>query len=166
MSEEIVNKVALSPLITFNLEDFLPKHWVSLDLGLLLEDGFLLREKKFRASVKELDVNPFKGKIVRLHCSTDAILPAWAALLVASKLQEHGVESIWANDLTAFFSLYFRQTLAHHDWNAYEGRPVIVKGCGDPNVPQDAYVFATQKLKAVAKKLSYGEACSAVPLKA
>ena len=35
----IVNKVAESPLITFNLEDFLPKKVRKIDLSQWLEEG-------------------------------------------------------------------------------------------------------------------------------
>ena len=43
----IVNKVAASPLITFNLEDFLPKKVHVMDLSQWLEQGFILRKPNF-----------------------------------------------------------------------------------------------------------------------
>jgi len=165
MSDEIINKVDQSPLITFNLEDLMPEKVIDLDIAQFLEGGFILREKEFRSTLKAFDYAPFTGSVVRLHCSTDAILPAWATLLVASKLSDVGVASIWAASSEAFYSLYYREALSTYDFNGLEGKPVIVKGCGDPRVPQDAYVQVTAILKKVAKKISYGEACSAVPLK-
>jgi len=165
MSDEIINKVDQSPLITFNLEDLLPSKVMEIDIAEFLEGGFILREKEFRAALKTFDYSPYSGSVVRLFCSTDAILPAWAALLVASKLSEKGVQGIWASTSTEFFSLYYRAALSTYDFDALKGKPVIVKGCGDPRVPQDAYVHVTSILKPIAKKISYGEACSAVPLK-
>lgn len=166
MSEgEIVNKVAQSPLVTFNLEEFLPASVRHLDISEFLDQGFILREGDFREALKNLDYSTFEGSVVRLHCSTDAILPAWAALLVASRMADHGISSYWAPNDEAFYSQLFRERLAQHDWSELEGKPVIIKGCGDARVPQDAYVQAAAKLKTVAKKISYGEACSAVPLK-
>lgn len=165
MSDEIVNKVAQSPLITFNLESFLPPKVLELDLSQFLEEGYLLREKEYRAHIKALDLAPFAGNAVRLYCSTDALLPSWAPLLLSTALQTVNAKAYWAESESAFYELWFRDQLAFHAWSQYENRPVILKGCGDPRVPTDAYVCASQHLKRVAKKLSYGEACSAVPLK-
>lgn len=165
MNEEIVNKVASSPLITFNLEDLMPAKVVGLDIAQFLEDGLLLREKEYRNALKSFDYEPYAGATVRLFCSTDAILPAWAALLVASRLADFGIQSIWASSEESFYSQFYREAIAKHDFSALEGKPVIVKGCGDQRVPQDAYVYITAVLKGKAKKVSYGEACSAVPLK-
>lgn len=162
---EIVNKVAQSPLITFNLEDFMPANVRALDISEFLDQGFILREGDFREALKNLDYSMFEKSVVRLYCSTDAILPAWAALLVASRMADHGISSYWAPTEEALYSQYFREQLAGHDWSALAGKPVIIKGCGDARIPQDAYVFASSKLKTIAKKISYGEACSAVPLK-
>ena len=58
---EIVNKVAQSPLITFNLEDYLPAKVEQLDIAQFLDGGYLLREKEFRASLKDFDYSPFVG---------------------------------------------------------------------------------------------------------
>lgn len=165
MSEEIVNKVASSPLITFNLEDLMPAKVLDLDIAQFLEGGFLLREKEYRNALKAFKYEPYAGATVRLFCSTDAILPAWAPLLVASRLADFGIQAIWASTEETFYSQYYREAISKHDFSALEGKPVIVKGCGDKRVPQDAYVQVTSVLKGIAKKVSYGEACSAVPLK-
>ena len=56
MSGEIVNRVAKSPLITFDLEEIYPQgKRMRLDLSQWLEQGFILREKEFRAALKALD---------------------------------------------------------------------------------------------------------------
>ena len=161
----IINKVAASPLITFNLEDFLPKKVHVMDLSQWLEQGFILRETKFRNALNNADFTLFEGAVIHLNCSTDAILPAWAPLLVASKLSDAGLTCIWAESEESFYSAYYRERMVQHNWKDYIGKPVIIKGCGDKRIPKDAYVIATQYLKPTAKKISYGEACSAVPLK-
>ena len=165
MSDEIVNKVAQSPLITFNLETFLPPQVHAIDLAQFLEDGYLLREKEYREQVKSLDLTPYQNSAVRLWCSTDALLPSWAPLLISTALETVQTAAFWASSEASFYELWFRDRLAKHDWEHYRGKPVILKGCGDSRVPIDAFVAASQRLKEVAKKLSYGEACSAVPLK-
>ena len=162
---EIVNKVAQSPLITFNLEDYLPVKVEQLDIAQFLDGGYLLREKEFRASLQDCNYSPFVGATVRIHCSTDAILPAWASILVASKLSDHDIRSFWAPTEEAFFAQYYRWKLAQVNWSLFEGKPIIIKGCGDARIPQDAYIQTADALKGIAKKISYGEACSAVPLK-
>ena len=161
----IVNKVAASPLITFNLEDFLPKKVHAMDLSQWLEQGFILRETEFRNTLQSTDFSRYEGSVIHLYCSTEAILPAWAPLLVASKCFEAGLTCIWSENEEGFYSAFYRERMTMHDWKEYTGKPVIIKGCGDKRIPKDAYVLATQYLKPVAKKISYGEACSAVPLK-
>jgi hypothetical protein len=119
---EIVNKVAQSPLITFNLEDYLPAKVEQLDIAQFLDGGYLLREIEFRAALKDFDYSPFVGAAVRIHCSTDAILPAWASILVASKLSDRDIRSFWAPTEEAFFAQYYRWKLAQVHWSSFEGR--------------------------------------------
>ena len=165
MSEkEIINKVAQSQLITFNLEDYLPPRMAELDLCTLVEDG-MLREEAFRNTLKAKDFSAYENAVVRLYLSEDLILPAWAPILLSSRLADLGIASIWAPNSETFWSQYFREVLGKLDYSTFEGKPVILKGCGDKRIPRDAYVQAIQHLKSVAKKISYGEACSAVPLK-
>jgi hypothetical protein len=42
--------------------------------------------------------------------------------------------------------------------------PVIIKGCSNKPVPENAYMLLIAKLQPVVKSLMYGEACSSVPL--
>ena len=165
MSEkEIINKVAQSPLITFNLEDYLPPHTAELDLCILVEDG-VLREEAFRNTLQSFDFSSYQDSVVRLYLSEELILPAWAPILLSSRLTDLGITSIWAPNSETFWSQYFREVLGKLDYNTFAGKPIILKGCGDKRIPRDAYVQAIHYLKPVAKKISYGEACSAVPLK-
>ena len=165
MSEkEIINKVAQSPLITFNLEDYLPSRTAELDLCTLV-DGGLLREEAFRNALIAHDFSAYQNAVVRLYLSEDLILPAWAPILLSSRLADLGIASIWASNYETFWSQYFREVLGSLDYSAFADKPIILKGCGDKRIPRDAYVKAIQHLKPIAKKVSYGEACSAVPLK-
>jgi hypothetical protein len=55
MEEGIINKVAQSSLVVFDLEDYYPdEHVVNLDVSQWLAEGFILRETDFRAQLKEL----------------------------------------------------------------------------------------------------------------
>ena len=83
MQEEIINKVANSSLEVFDLEDYYPKGIRSqIDISQWLIEGFLLKEKDFREALKQHDWSQYQGHLVAVNCSTDAILPAWASILV------------------------------------------------------------------------------------
>src|SRR5690606_41426964 len=88
MEEEIINRVANSILQVFDLEDYYPEgERVTLDISQWLWEGFVLREKEFRESLKNHDWQQYAGKYIAITCSTDAIVPAWAYMLVTVHLQ-------------------------------------------------------------------------------
>lgn len=163
-SNEIVNRVANSALQVFDLEDYYPEgDRVALDISQWLWQGFVLREKEFRDALKEFDWQQFSGSYVALYCSTDAIVPAWAYMLITVNLQPYAkfvaqgsIEQLQAN--------LYTQLLEKVDYTPFEGKPVIIKGCSKKPVPQEAYVMAAQKLMPYAKSIMFGEACSSVPL--
>lgn len=164
MSEEITNRVANSKLITFNLEDFYPKgERVSFDISHWLQEGIVLREKEFRKKAKEHDWNQYQDKYVVLFCSTDAIVPGWAYLLVSLHLTPFA-KKVTVGSLEELESILFTELLQNIDFSEYQNKPVIIKGCAHKPIPQNAYVLLAQKLQPVAKSIMYGEACSSVPL--
>lgn len=164
MSEEITNRVANSKLITFNLEDFYPKgERVSFDISHWLQEGIVLREKEFRKKAKEHDWNQYQDKYVALFCSTDAIVPGWAYLLVSLHLTPFA-KKVTVGSLEELESILFTELLQNIDFSEYQNKPVIIKGCAHKPIPQNAYVLLAQKLQPVAKSIMYGEACSSVPL--
>ena len=57
MNQEIINRVANSGLITFNLEEYYPKgKRLMIDLKDWLFEGLVLKEKDFRKSISDCDV--------------------------------------------------------------------------------------------------------------
>ena len=58
----------------------------------------------------------------------------------------------------------FSNTISLLDLKAFENKPLMIKGCSDPSIPESAYIELVQRLQTVAKSLFYGEACSSVPL--
>lgn len=95
MPEEIVNRIAKSKLVTVNLEQFYPEgERVLFDLKDWLYEEFVLREKEFRSSVKEHNWSQYEGKYVALTCSTDAIIPAWAFMLITTELQPYAKRTV------------------------------------------------------------------------
>ena len=164
MAEEIINRVAQSQLITFDLEELYPEGArVVIDIQEWLYEGLILREKEFRKNVDEHNWRQYQDAFVALHCSSDAIIPGWAFMLVASKLQPFANKVVYGNLETLESSLY-QEILNDFDFTPFKNRPVIVKGCANKPVPQNAYLLAVSKIQEVAKSVMYGEACSAVPL--
>ena len=164
MADEIVNRVAKSSLITFDLEEHYPEgERKTLDLSQWLEQGFILREKEFRNALKNFDFSAYKDSYVALYCSTEALLPAWANLLVTIHLQHIAKQVIWGT-LEELEIAIFQSLIDAIDPTPFDGKPVIIKGCADKSIPATSYVALVQKLQPYVKSLMYGEACSSVPL--
>ncbi|MEX0314366.1 MAG: DUF2480 family protein [Allomuricauda sp.] len=161
---EIVNRVAQSKLITFDLEELYPEGRRDvLDIKDWLYEGIILREKEFRSSLEDYDWSSYKDAYVALTCSTDAIVPGWAFLLVASKLQPFARKVVVGN-LEDLETALYQPILDGLDVSQFKDKPVIIKGCSNKPVPENAYIMAMSKIQQVAKSVMYGEACSAVPL--
>lgn len=164
MSGEIVNRVANSKLVTIDLEDFYPKgNRIHFDISVWLHEGFVLFEKDFRKSVSEFDWSQYQNSYVALHCSTDAIIPGWAYLLITMKLAPFA-KKVVIGSLENMETVLFSEFLDDFDVSEYENKPVIIKGCTHKPIPETAYTLLAQKLYSVAASLMYGEACSSVPL--
>jgi len=165
MSGEIKNKVAENTnLITFNLEDYyVAGNRIQVDISQWLDQRFILREKEFRASLDNHDWEQYKGCYVAVHCSTDAIVPAWAFMLFVVKINPF-VKKVVIGGLEALETSLYDKILSNLDLLPYEDKFVIIKGCSNKPVPQSAYLNITSKLISVAKSVMYGEACSSVPL--
>ena len=163
-TDSIVNRVAQSKLITFDLEDYYPEgRRVLLDIRDWLHEGFILREKEFRSHLEQQDWSHYQDAYVALHCSTDAIVPGWAFMLIATKLQPFARKIVQGNLEQLETSLY-QSTIEQLDLSDFKNRLVIIKGCSNRPVPPNAYMLITQRLQPLVKSLMYGEACSSVPL--
>lgn len=164
MADEIINKVAQSSLMVFDLEDYYPKNErVILDISQWLHGGFILKEKEFREGLKNFDFEIYKDKLVALNCSTDAILPSWAFMLVSSYLQLVATKVVQGT-LHQLDLAFYEEVISNLDFTSYENKPVIIKGCSKKPIPEEAYVMATQKMMRFARSIMFGEACSAVPI--
>lgn len=162
--EGLVNKVAESGIITLDLEKFYPsQELMELDLKDFLFMEMLLKEKDFREKLEAADWIQYNGKIVAVHCSTDAIIPMWAYMLVSSKLKGVASEVYFGNKSTAIEKAMEKNILSIHE-EEYKDKRVVVKGCGDIEIPPSAYLMISQKLIPVVKSLMYGEPCSTVPV--
>lgn len=164
MEETIVNKVAESGLVTIDLEEYYPKGEIKIfDLKDYLFMGLILKEKDFRAALQNKNWQEYKGAYVGITCSADAIVPAWAYMLVASYLQPVAGEVAFGDEKTLVNTLFIKKISAINGED-YLDKRVIVKGCGDVQVPETAYLEITNKLRPFVKSIMYGEACSNVPV--
>lgn len=162
--EEIINRVAQSALTTFNLEELIhPGERIVFDIKDNLFHGLILREKDFREFIKTHDWTQYDGKNVAIICSADAIVPTWAYMLLATKLQGHAHRYTFGS-LEELEQELFHEAIAAVEPEDYRDAKVVVKGCGSIPVPTYAYVAIMQKLLPVAASLMYGEPCSTVPL--
>jgi len=162
--EEIVNRVANSKLKTIDLEDFYPAGTRSvIDISHWLLEGFVLVESRFRESIKATDFTQFKDHFVAIHCSTDAIVPQWAWMVLQAALTGTAKRVVLGN-LQNLESELYHDIIKELDITAYKDVPVIIKGCAHKPVPLSAYTKLTAKLQGTARSIMYGEACSAVPV--
>jgi len=161
---EIVNRVANSALVTIDLEDYYPKGVrICFDIKDWLHEGLVLREKEFRTFVNTHDWTVYENQFVALHCSTDAIIPGWAFMLI--RLQLSGIaKQVVVGDLETLETALYQIIINDLDLSFCNNKPVIVKGCSNKPVPKNAYLFLINKLQPIAKSIMYGEACSSVPL--
>jgi hypothetical protein len=164
MAEEIINRVTQSSLITIDLEDFYPEGpRISINLKDWLYEGLILREKDFRDAVKTHDWSSYQDSFVSIYCSSDAIIPAWANLLITLHLEPFAKYIVFGTRENLETAIY-QDIINKLDTSIYENKPIIVKGCSNKSIPSNAYIQLVKKLKPVARSIMYGEACSSVPL--
>jgi len=164
MSEEIINKVAQSQLVTLDLESYYPSDEVTIfDLKPHLFMELILKEKEFRTALQNNDWSIYQQKVVAVTCTADAIIPMWAYMLVGAYLQPVAKDIIYGDENTARQQLFIKNIEAI-DPEPYVEKRVVVKGCGDIPIGEFAYLAITKKLMPVVKSLMYGEPCSTVPI--
>ncbi|MCB0495837.1 MAG: DUF2480 family protein [Cyclobacteriaceae bacterium] len=164
MSDPIVNRVANSPLVSLDLEQYYPEgERVVYDIKDNLYEETILREKDFRAFVKEHDWKQYAGKNVAITCSVDAIIPTWAYMLLASKISPVANYVLLGN-LEDLERELFKRTLAKLNPEEFKDAKVVVKGCSDKSVPASAYVEIVRLLQPIVSSLMFGEPCSTVPV--
>ena len=159
---EIVNKVAESGLVQFDLEELRPDGDRTLfDLKGWLFEELILKEKDFRERMKEHDWNQYRDQYVAITCTADAIVPTWAFMLVATQLQPVAKKVVLGTLEQLEASLY-SDAIAKLDPENFRHQRVVIKGCGA--VPVSAYVEFTGFLRPLAKSILFGEPCSTVPV--
>jgi hypothetical protein len=165
MSAPLINKVAQKAIVTLDLEAYLPAVdvVVAVDLKDFLFRGLILREADFRAQVEATDWSAYQGKYVTIYCSADAIIPMWAYMVLCSVLAPYALDVV-AGDTNKAIQQILLNNLSALDTKPFEGARVVVKGCGDREVDNAAFITITRKLTGVTRAIMYGEPCSTVPI--
>ncbi|NND93663.1 MAG: DUF2480 family protein [Flavobacteriales bacterium] len=163
MSDEIVNKVAQSGIITLDMASFRPEgERVAIDIADHLWQGIALKEKDFRDLIKSVDWSSYEGKHVAIFCSADAVIPSWAFMLLSTELNPYAT-TIHYGSLATLEEYLFRCSIESADLSEYKEKRIMLAGCGD-SVPMGSYVYLTSALTPIVKSLMFGEPCSAVPV--
>ncbi|HEY6082094.1 MAG TPA: DUF2480 family protein [Chitinophagaceae bacterium] len=50
------------------------------------------------------------------------------------------------------------------DLEEFRDQRIVIKGCGDIDIPAEAFVEITRLLRPVVRSILYGEPCSTVPV--
>lgn len=161
---EIKNKVAESGLINFDLSTLIPKgKRIGIDLKDFLFEGIILKEKEFREKIAALNPQDFEDAYLYIYNSADAIVPLWAYFLITAKLTDVAKKIVFGNreDLEV---LLMHNAIQTYDFSEMNGKRVLVKGCSDQSIPENAYIELVEQLKPLVKSLMFGEACSNVPI--
>ncbi len=164
MSLPINNKVAESGIVSVDLATFLPNNEIVVfDIKPHLFMELILKEKEFRAALNAIDWPIYKDKIVGVFCSTDAIIPMWANMLIVSNLQPYA-HSVYFGDINKVREQLILENINKIDPASYQDQRVVIKGCGETPIQESAYVAITQKLRPSVKSIMFGEPCSTVPV--
>src|ERR1700754_1208436 len=124
MESPIVNKVAESGLITIDPALYFPGGETAVfDLKDFLFMGLILKEKDFREALKGLDWEQYRDKNVAITCTADAIIPAWAYMLIASYLQPVAKEMVVGDEGQLQRELFLKN-LSHIDANEYADKRI------------------------------------------
>jgi hypothetical protein len=164
MAELFNNKVAESGLLTIDLASLLPSNEIILfDIKPYLFKELILKEKEFRASLLNIDWSIYQDKIVGIVCSTDAIIPMWANMLIVSSLHPYA-KAVYFGDENKVREQLLQESISKINTEQYIDQRVVVKGCGETPIGESAYIAITQKLRPLVKSIMYGEPCSTVPV--
>lgn len=123
----------------------------------------ILKEKDFREKVAAIDVEEYRDAYVYVYNSADAIVPLWAYFLITAKLTDVTKKIVFGNreDLEV---ILMHNAVKNYDFEEMRGKRVLVKGCSDKEIPENAYIELVEQLKPIVKSLMFGEACSNVPI--
>lgn len=162
MEGAIRNRVDESGIISLDLGDLVENNVLDFDLHNYLWEGLVLREKPFRDALKELEEADFQGRSIALFCSSDAVIPDWAWMLVTSRLTLLQA-TVWIGTPGDVKSQMLLANIESMDVTSFVDARIVIKGCSEAGGP-NALGQIIRKLQPVARSIMYGEPCSTVPI--
>ena len=164
-TKPLINIVAQKAIITLDLENYFPQHEeiISIDLKSFLFKELILREAEFRETIKNTDWDKYKNKYVVLFCSSNAIIPMWAYMVLSAELSSFAKDVACSSPEHAA-DIFLYRNLAKLNMNEFTNQRVVIKGCGERKIPEAAFVQIAEQLSKVARVILYGEPCSTVPV--
>ena len=160
----LINRVAESDLQTIVLEDLVDaSSIIAFDLQAFLFQGLILKEKDFREALKIYDWAALEGKHLAVYCSTDAIIPMWAYMLIASYARPY-TDSIHFGEIPQVYEKLLWDQISNKDWSYLKEKRVVIKGCSDKDLPASAFLGISSALQPIVQSMMYGEPCSTVPI--
>jgi len=164
-TEEIINKVANSGLITIDLEELYPtQEVVEIDIKNYLYEEIILKEKDFRKHLEDIRWQDYTEKIIAVYCSEDAIIPKWAYMLVSMHARPFTQHIYFGSKNHAIEEVLLSKIKSTIQPPEYIDKRVVIKGCSDKDISERIYMEITNLLLPVVKSLMYGEPCSTVPI--
>ncbi|UWX62194.1 DUF2480 family protein [Chryseobacterium oranimense] len=150
-----INKAEASGIIAFDLLRYKPSiEIVELDIKDHLFMGMIVKEKEFKESIAAVDFSVYNEKAVGIVCSTDAVIPPWAYMMLMEKLSPYVVYADLNNAETILLELWKRR-LIYADLKSYKNEKVVVRASADHD--PSLYLLAAGLLKPLVKSLMYGE---------
>ena len=117
-----------------------------LDIKDQLYEGLLLREKDFRDFIKDHDWEQYTNKFVAVTCSSEAIVPTWAYMLLAIALKGFATNVVFGSLLELEVEI-FRIPLRKSNGLDFTDSKVVIKGCSKVDVPVAIYVDVVKSIK-------------------
>ena len=161
---EIKNRVKESSLISFEVSSLMPQNQIiEIDIKSQLWQGMVLKEREYRQWIKTHTWEQYKEKAVYIHCSSDAIIPSWAYLLILSSLSNYTSDCILGSKENLLKYL-IKKNINALKFDSFINKRVMLKGCSDGVEIDYALFEITRAFLPIVKSLMFGEACSNVPL--
>jgi len=161
---EIKNRVKDSGLISFEVSALMPEQdIIDLDIKEQLWQGLVLKERSYRKWIKTHSWENYKNKAVYIHCSSNAIIPSWAYLLILCSISNYTNDYILGSKSDLRKDL-IKKNIEKLNITKFKNKRVIIKGCADSLETDYTFFELTRFFLPVVKSLMYGEACSSVPL--
>jgi TATA-box binding protein (TBP) (component of TFIID and TFIIIB) len=164
-ANEIVNRVANSPLVSLDLETLLDETPRAIyDIKQNLYQGLILKEKEFREAIRDFDWSIYQNQYVGITCSADAIVPMWAYMLLISKIQPIA-KAVFLADQEKLEEEILRKSVRERlQIDEFADKKVVIKGCAKITNSELAFVEVSKCLIPVVESLMFGEPCSTVPV--